>query len=440
MADATEPSNDVESEGGVATAQAEITEQPRVFYGWYVMGSIMGIHWYLSTTFVYGFQALFLPILTEFGWGRGVGSIAASLRNFENGVMGPFVGVLVDRYGSRAIMTVGVTIMGLGIMSLAFIQNIWMYYLSFLIISFGFSAIVGVPFSAALVNWFHRLRGRALGIGMSGAVLSGPAAVIMFWLVDTYGWRQTAFMTGVGLWLVCIPLAWGVIRSKPADKGLLPDGDAPGSARGEATRRAAAAGPQTRATDAMKDLNFWLTTLIFGVLTMGISSMMLHQTPYFESIGFSRVEAASSLGYFTVLSVFGRLTTGWLMDKFDRRLVLAGLLGSQLIAFIIMLNVTSYWMIAPFGFFFGTAFGGMIPARPLIVTSLFGLRAFGKIQGLLTFTAMPFSIVAPWFLGYTFDVEGSYVMGIWALTALTAAVIPLCFFLRLPKLNRTTTS
>ena len=85
-----------------------------------------------------------------------------------------------------------------------------------------------------------------------------------------------------------------------------------------------------------------------------------------------------------------------------------------------------------FGLFFGTAFGGMVPARPYMITSLFGLRAFGKIQGLLTFSSTPFGILAPWLLGYFFDRQGDYQMGVQGLVVVTALAIPFCFLLRLP--------
>ena len=405
-----------------------------MFYGYYVVGAIMGIHWYLSTTFVYGFQALFLPIVNDFGWSRGVASIAASIRNVENGVAGPLVGYLVDRYGSRVMATSGVITMGAGMIALGFIQNLLTYYLAFLIISVGFSSIIGVPFQSLVVNWFQRLRGRMLGISMSGAVASGPFVIGMVWLVNQYGWRQTAVICGIGMWLIGIPLAWGVIRSKPTDKGLLPDGDLPGTARAETSRRAAAAGPQVRAFDAMRNVNFWLIALIFGVLTMDISAMFLHQTPYFESVGYTRVEAATSVGYFTVLSLFGRIVGGWLMERFDGRFIIAGVLTSEVIALGVMLKAdpSAYWALLIFGLFFGTAFGGMVPARPYMITSLFGLRAFGKIQGLLTFSSMPFGILAPWLLGYFFDCQEDYQMGVQGLVVVTALAIPFCFLLRLP--------
>ena len=406
-----------------------------IFYGYYVVGAIMGIHWYLSATFVYGFQALFLPIVNDFGWSRGVASIAASLRNVENGMSGPVIGYLVDRYGSRVMTTAGVMIMGAGMISLGLIQNLLTYYIAFLIISVGFNSLVGVPFQALAVNWFQRLRGRMLGISMSGAVASGPFVVGMVWLVNEYGWRQTSIMCGLGMWIIGIPLAWGVIRSKPADKGLLPDGDVAGTARAEASRRAAAAGPQVTARDAMRNVNFWLIALIFGVLTMDIGALFLHQLPYFQSVGFTRIEAATSVGYFTVLSLFGRIIGGWFMERYDGRVIIAGVLVSQVISLGVMLiaTPTAYWSLVVFGLFFGTAFGGMIPARPYLITTLFGLRAFGKIQGLLTFSAMPFGVLAPWFLGYLFDVQGTYENGVRTLAVITAAAIPVCFFLRLPR-------
>jgi MFS family permease len=421
---------------GVELAEPAASNRPRIFYGYYMLGSMMGIHWYMSAAFVYGFGALFVPILDTFGWSRGVGSLAASFRQPVGGAMGPLVGMFVDRYGARPVVIAGVWITGLGIMSLAWIQALWMLFVSFGVISLGMSATLGVGFNSAIVNWFHRNRGRALGIGYSGAILSGPFVGVVVWMEAAYGWRQTAFMLGVGMLLIGLPLAL-IVRTRPSDIGQLPDGDDPSDPRAVEAARVAAAGPQASAREALGDRNLWLLGLVYGLLSMGVSGFMLHQIPYFESLGFSRAAAASTLAFFTVLSVVGRLGTGLVLDWMGRRgrdlrLVPAGLLAIQALALFYVAHVEVYWQMIPFALVFGIAFGGMIPSRPILITRLFGLRQYGTIQGTLNFLVIPFSVVSPLLLGLVFDWRGDYYLAVMLLAALNAAGIAFAFLLRLP--------
>ena len=197
MAKTTVPT--VTSEATADATTGEPPGRPRIFYGWYMLGSMMGIHWYMSASFVYGFGALFVPILDTFGWSRGVGSLAASFRQPVGGAMGPLVGMFVDRYGARPVVIAGVCITALGMMSLAWMQALWMLFLSFGIISLGMSATLGVGFNSAIVNWFQRNRGRALGIGYSGAIFSGPFVGVVVWMES------------------CVRLARDIVLARPRD-------------------------------------------------------------------------------------------------------------------------------------------------------------------------------------------------------------------------------
>ena len=154
-------------------AEQRTGARPRIFCGWYMVAAGMGIHLWISVSWVYAKQVFFTPISMYFGWSRALMSGAFALERLEGSILSPIEGFLVDRYGPRKIMLIGSFITGLGIMSLSFLNNIYMFYASILLVSLGQSMALGIPRTWALVQWFRRLRGRALGIGGSGAVLSG---------------------------------------------------------------------------------------------------------------------------------------------------------------------------------------------------------------------------------------------------------------------------
>ena len=422
--------------GAPASTAAAAAAPPRrrgLFYGWYMIAGMMGIHWYVSASFVYGFGVLFVPILETFGWSRSVGSLTALFMQPVGGAVGPLIGAFVDRHGARPAAIGGVICIGLGIMSLAFMQALWMLFLSFSLVSIGMSSTMGVGFNTAIVNWFRRQRGKALGIGFSGGALSGPFVVVVVWLEASYGWRESAFILGLGMLLFGIPCAM-LIRSNPSDKGLNPDGDSDAevAAMGNPVEGGMTSG------QALRDRNFWMLALIYGVLMTGISGFMLHQIPYLVSLGFSREAGALSLAVMTLVSLLGRVLGGMLMDyltrrDFDLRIVPALLLAIQTASLLVVAYATSYWQIVIFASLFGISFGGMIPSRPVLVGRLFGLPSFGTIQGLTNFTSVPFAVLAPMLLGLFFDLQGTYFMGVLFLAALSAAAIPLAFLLRLPR-------
>jgi MFS family permease len=441
----------VQAEEGV-TERA--VKSPRIFYGWYIVGTSMAIHLWMSIIWVYGMQVFFNPILTTFGWSRTALSGAFSLQRLEGSIEAPILGFMLDRFGPRRIIVGGAFIGGLGLISLSFMQSLWMFYVSVLLTAVGTSACIGQTRNWSIVQWFRRKRGRALGIGACGAVFSGPLLVITLLLVENLGWRAAFLVTGVGTWVLIIPLST-VFRSRPEDYGLLPDGDLPeldaeptshgGIVEKEEEKPAlqgsqsesGAAVPSTEvslsARQALGTRAFWTLTIIFGAHAMGTSALGVHQIPYFESIGFTTAQAVSVLGFYTVFSALGRLGAGWAMDFFDRRMVIAGLLILQAGSFLILANINAYWQVIPFALFYGVAFGGFNPGRGAIISAFFGPRNFGAIQGLTHTVTVLGGMAGPILMGLAFDITESYVLAVYIIMLVTAAAIPLAFMTRPPR-------
>ena len=100
----------------------------RIYYGWWIVFACFFIGFYVSGITFYGFTALFEPFRKEFGWSYTQISLAASLRGMEMGIFAPLMGFLVDRWGSRKILLVGITTVGLGIIMLSFTRSLWRGY------------------------------------------------------------------------------------------------------------------------------------------------------------------------------------------------------------------------------------------------------------------------------------------------------------------------
>jgi len=115
-------------------------KHPRVFYGWWVVGSCFLVALYVGGVIFYGFTAIFEPIADEFGWSYTQISLAASLRGLEVGLLSPFIGILVDRWGPRKLIFGGAIILGSGFILLSRTGSLGIFYGAFILIAIGVSA------------------------------------------------------------------------------------------------------------------------------------------------------------------------------------------------------------------------------------------------------------------------------------------------------------
>ena len=109
----------------------------RIFFGWYIVAGAAIQAFFTSATFFFGFTAFFNPISNEFGFSKAATAAALSLQRTESGIVGPFVGFLVDRYGARGVMLTGTIVTALGFFALARISSLTTFYLSFGLLALG---------------------------------------------------------------------------------------------------------------------------------------------------------------------------------------------------------------------------------------------------------------------------------------------------------------
>ncbi len=399
------------------------TRRPRIFYGWWVVLACAGVIYYGGGVFFYGFGVFFNPIREEFGWSAATAALAFSLYRLEAGIGAPLVGFLVDRFGPRALMLFGSVIVGLGFLLLSRINSLLSFYAAFLILSFGFSFSMGPVGSVAVVNWFERKRGKALGVLMVGAGLTGTLAPVLAWLIHTYQWRTTLVIVAVGTWVVCMPLSL-LVRHRPEKYGLLPDGDtsppsAPTAVDGSRPSEEVEGVHWRQAIGSFS--TFWILALAGTLSGAAISSAILLLVPHLESVGVPREQAALAITFLTLISLVGRLGMGWLADYADKRYLLAFAFVIQAIGLVMLAFVTEFWMVFPFLLFFGPGYGGGIPVRSVLLADYFGRRYFGTIQGMQQTVMAVGGILGPLVAAWIFDLDGSYQKAWLLFAALTLA-------------------
>jgi sugar phosphate permease len=382
----------------------------KTFYGWWIVGACFLISLYLGGAVVLGFTAFFEPIANEFGWSYAQISLAASLRGAEVGLLAPLTGFLADRWGSRRLMFGGTVLVGLALIFVSGVTSLGMFYGTFALIAIGTSGLSPTVMITPLGNWFRRKLGLATGIMSCGFALGGLLVPIVVKLIDAYDWRTALFILGVGTWVIGVPLSL-IVRHRPEQYGYLPDGDQDNTA----LLRGGLVPGQTHAVNiwvmgALKSHVFWHVSLAMMLVILAISAVIVHVMPYLSSVGIARSTSSIVAMAVALLSIVGRLASGWLADRFNKARAATwffAIMGLGLLFFSFASN-ERIWPLIPFIILFGIGWGCNFPIRAALLRQHFGRSNFGTVFGYsMGMTALG-AIVGPFLAGWVFDNWGSY--------------------------------
>ena len=396
---------------------------------------------------VHGFSALFKPIASEFGFSRTVTSVAASIASSVDGIESPLTGWLVDKFGPRALITIGMFIAGLGLILMNFVNSVWTFYIVWgVIVQTGINMGLDIPIEKAITNWFVKKRGVALSArwfitGFAGLVLS-----LVAWLISTQGWRMTCVIGGLGIWFIGLPLARLFVKpQRPEYYGLLPDGSTLEAKPGEDVNQMIDKGVNYAAElkeveftlrQALRTPSYWLLISALSIQWIGFAAILTHSVPFLTDMGIDPVKAASLLGIIILSSTPSRLIGGYLMDRIDAgrlRFLIAGAFLVQAAGIgAFLLNQTTT-MAYVFLALFWVGVGLSLPLDSGIRARYFGRKAFGSIGGVSTAITLPVTVLAPIYAGWVYDNTGSYVSAFTIFAILFAVSAFLVSLARPPK-------
>ncbi len=382
-----------------------------LFYGWYIVLAGASTNFLVGGVVGFSFGVFIGPIRDELGWSVAAITIGYSLRAFESGLMAPITGVLVDRVGPRRMAVTGVLIVVAGMLLFARAETLTEYYISSLIISFGQSTGGFTPFSAAVMNWFQRQRGRAMGLLFSGNAAGYMLAPVVAVLITTIGWRGTLVVAALAILVLGVPMAL-VLRDRPEAYGMHPDGIDPDAER-DRDRPPAVAIASTSGMSVEESLRtpaFYLLALAITFAGPTQNVWIVHQVPHLENVGFSTVAAGFAVGAYGALQIPGRLFFGWLADAFGRRRTYIACFLAQGIGLLIFANVSSdrAWLLPLFYLFYVFGHGAYVVLFMTMTADYFGSRRFGTLRGLTMAAQMPFGVIFPIAAAQVFDETGSY--------------------------------
>jgi sugar phosphate permease len=392
-----------------------------------MVGAGSGLQFLQSGLMTQAFGAYVAILQEERGWSKTALSAAAALQQMEVAILGPVLGWLIDRFGPQIWIRIGVVVFGIGLMLLSFTDSLPAFYSAFIVIALGSSLCGFFPVNVALINWFERWRARALSSMSIGLALGGTAIPIVAWSMGAFGWRATAFGSGVVMIVVGLPLAF-VMRRRPEDYGETVDGIPPAAPRENISSTPSATRDFT-AREALRTPAFWLLSLGHGFALLVVHAVSVHAISHMnQGLGYT-VSQASLVYTVLTMSQIGGVFIGWLIgDRYDKRLISAVCMLAHMTALLLLTYAANVVMVLAFAVLHGAAWGLRGPFMQALRADYFGRSAIGMILGLSFMIIVVGQIGGPMIAGIFADLTGNYRTG-FTILALLAGLGSLFFVL-----------
>ncbi len=384
----------------------------KVFYGWWMVAGGCAIQMLIGGLMFHAFGLYVSELKDEFGWSGTIFGLAFAMTRIESGILGPFQGWAVDRFGPRIMIRIGISTTALGFVLFSQINSVPTFFLTFFLIAVGSSLAGFVTLVVAIVNWFERKRSLALGLMSSGFSIGALLAPLVYLSMQEIGWRGTAIAAGVIIF-VAGQIVATFIHHRPEDRGETVDGVPP-----ETPRRSAGGGPVVIAADAdfttreaLRSPSFWYISIGHAAAVFIIGALLVHLVLHIEELGHSTATAAFVILIMAVFQFVGQVGGGFLGDRLNKRVLLVICMIGHVVALLLVTYAAAFWMILAFAVLNGLAWGTRGPMQQALRADYFGRRDFGKIMGFSSLIVMSGMTSGPIIAGVFADAFGDYRIG-----------------------------
>ncbi len=360
---------------------------------------------------LYGLPFFYDFMVQEFGWTRQqVTSGNAYSKLIVGPLFGFFAGWLVDRFGPKRLMLVGITIAGLALVGLGSISTLGWFYFFYLLNALGYVCGGPLPNQVLLSRWFDRARGKAMGFAYIGIGLGGAiVAPLAHELTQRLGWHAALQALGILMIVLALPLAL-FLKDGPAGA---PTAQTPAGAT------PTPAAPLVRVSHIFKHWTFPFL-LIGSMCSIGAVGGTMQNLKLLLSLdkGIGQGEIAGVMSLILGGSIIGRLTMGWLADRFPRKYVMLLIYVIVSIAVPLVYWAPSMTTLHLAALLFGIGLGGDYMIIPLMAADLYGVRVLGRVMGVVLTADGVAEALAPMAVAAMRDSSGSYAGGFAVLVVL----------------------
>jgi MFS family permease len=360
----------------------------------------------------YGLPFFYDFFVRDLGWTRAqVTSGNAISRLIVGPVFGFIAGWIVDRFGPRRLMLAGILIAGSALVGLGAVSSFGFFYFCYLLNALGYVCGGPLPNQVLLSRWFDRNRGKAMGFAYLGFGVGGTIVPLLaHWLTTNFDWRLALQILGALMIVIALPMTWFVRDA--------PDGGA----------RASGAEAGTNTPSQQSTIGAILRSPAFYLLAAGsmcsigaVGGTMQNLKLFFSlDVKLAQAEVAQLMSLVLAGSLIGRILMGFLADRWARKRVM--LLIYLLVALAIPLlfladHAEARWA---FALLFGIGLGGDYMIIPLMAADLFGVRALGRLMGIVLTADSIAESTSPMLVAAIRDHTGSYHGGFVVLVSLAA--------------------
>ncbi|MEI7925386.1 MAG: MFS transporter [Chloroflexota bacterium] len=391
---------------------AQTTRVRHVYRGWWIV--LISYYTQLITAGAGGwiFGSLILPMQHDLGWNQKSITVVLLINRIIGGVLAVPLGPIVDRHGSRVLMTVSAVLAGLGLLAVSMAHSRPAVYAAWALYGLATPGIGLLGPRVVIPNWFIRKRATAIAWFSMGSATAGIAAVpAAAWVNEHYGWRMVWFILGIACFSVA-PLSWIAVRRRPEDVGLLPDGDEAGAvAAREAARPASQRVREAVWTvrQALRTRAFWLMTAGFLLTSMPSSAIFINISGFVQSFGYTAIDGAWIVSVYGFGVFGGRWVWTWFLGRMGiyRTMIAFAVIYAVSIGVFTMQH--SYLGIALTTFWLGVAVSGSQLLNVQAIPDYYGRSIVGSLTGFSTLANTAVGGAAPLLTAAVFDATGGYV-------------------------------
>lgn len=401
-----------------------------LFYGWKIIGTSIVGYSAAPGQFAVGILGIFvIPLQLEFGWSRTEIFLSITILTLAQAFFTPFLGRLIDNYGSKKIMMPSIFTFGLLLAGIPlFVGELTDLYLFYAVIGVICGGAAAVPYLRLAGAWFVKKRGLAFGLIMSGGGLGfAYTPPLVQYMIDNYGWRSGYYALAAIIIVVILPLIYVFIHDRPKDLNLLPDGD---TVDVDESLVVTDKEEKIKLGELLRIPLFYQLFATFMLLTACLYGLFSNLVPMLLDRGMDTTDAALAASTVGITIIVSRIVIGFLLDKFFAPRVgmicfILSAIGTAMLAF---------GAVGPTAFlaaiFFGFSVGAELDLLAYLITRYFGVNSFGLVYGILFAAFLGGISLGPLVFGRLYDFYGSYVnilsicSGILVLTAVSMLFLP----------------
>ncbi|MYD35723.1 MAG: MFS transporter [Dehalococcoidia bacterium] len=422
-------------------------KRSRYFYGWNIVAASFMAHLAYAEQFSSTLGLFFNPLTREFGWTRTQISIVQTISRVVEAGTAPLAGPLVDRFGARTLLPVGALVAGTALVGVTFVESLWQFYIvRGFVAAIGFTLMGNLVTSVAINNWFIRMRGRALAISSTGASISNVVMIpVAVYVIAEYGWREMFWIFAIITWIVVLAPSTILIRRRPEDMGLRPDGVEPDDPQGPArttllpeqqraaSQEQAMPEPVWTRKEALRAPAFWLIAGCFAISSLAFQGINISLAPYVQDLGYEEALVAAALTTRAIVMAVTLPVVGLVAERSNMGPVRALPFILQTIGCVLFLFADEVYFLFPALIVYGMGITSLGVTQEVLWANSFGRLSLGSIRSMGFVVTFGFGATGPIVMSLIYDLLGSYRPAFLIFIAFFAVSAVLILFLRPPR-------